>query len=166
MRISSAQIRAAKAKAELYGVRYDGLQERGKNKAPFYTWTDLVTGTTLLTPTIKELPDKIRAVRKKFMNPKAKRNSEKALELSRKFYGFDPRKVRKMNIDWPMALVCIGAAAQVDYISDKFDGVTRRYFHEFKKPAVVYVGDRPQKDGTNLIIIKGQFKIKPEGITG
>jgi len=90
----------------------------------------------------------------------------RALKISKQFYGFDPRSIHTINIDWPDALVCIGAAAQINYISDKFDGVIREYFHEFEKPAVVFVAESPQKDGSNLIIIHGKFKIKPEGITG
>jgi hypothetical protein len=115
---------------------------------------------------MKDIPAKVTAVRKKFANPKINKATRRALELSRKFYGFDPRKIKGINITWPKALVSIGAAARINYISDKFDGKTREYYHQFDKPAVVYVGDQPQKDGTSLIIIHGKFKIKPEGIVG
>ncbi len=91
---------------------------------------------------------------------------QKALELSRSFYGMAPRSVRKIKITWPKAVVCIGAAAQVDYISDKFDGTIRQYFHEFEGTAVAFVTAEPLADGDNLIIIKGNFKITPDGITG
>ncbi len=91
---------------------------------------------------------------------------KRALDLSRQFYGMAPRVIRKVKIDWPKSVVCIGAAAQIDYISDKFDGKVRQYFHEFEGEAVVFVGADPQKDGDNLIIIKGNFQITPDGITG
>lgn len=165
MSLTERQRQAAEYKASLYGVRFEGMQPK-KGKFPRYTWTDLVTGDTFLTQTIKGLPDKIIAVRKRFANSKRGSQTAQALELSRKFYGFDPRTITKVNLEWPRSLVCIGAAAQVDYVSDKFDGVVRRYFHEFKSGAVVYVGATPQKDGSNLIIIHGKFKIRPEGITG
>lgn len=164
MKLTQKLTKAAQEKADLYGVRFDGFQERPGGKAPAYTWTDLVTGTTFVTPTIGELPGKLIQSRRKFANPK--RSMKKAVELSRRFYGLAPRQIRRVNITWPRALVCIGAGARIDYISDKFDGKVRRYFHEFEKEALVYIPDYPQPDGKNLIIIHGNFEFQPEGITG
>lgn len=166
MKVTTAQKRAAQQKGDLYGVRFDGMWEMSPKKAPKYSWTDLITQGSFTTDTIKELPEKIMALRKKFANPNKNKSLKKAVKLSRKFYGFDPRKIKKVNITWPRALVSIGAAAQINYISDKFDGKMREYFHNFENKAVVYVGDTPQKDGTSLIIIHGNFKIKPDGIVG
>lgn len=89
-----------------------------------------------------------------------------AKQLSAEFHGFAPRRSRAVNIDWPKALVDLGACARVDYISRKWDNKTRRYFHEFEKPARVLAAPGSQRDGDGLLIIKGKFKFKPEGITG
>lgn len=89
-----------------------------------------------------------------------------ALELSKKFHGFDPRKIHSVNIDWPKHLMLIGPCVRIDYYSKKFDGKGRVYYHDFEKPCVVMAGASPQRDGTNLLVIKGNFEIKPEGITG
>lgn len=74
-------------------------------------------------------------------------------------------------MEWPRALMMLGLCAQVDYVSDKFDNKIRRYFHEFElsdpeKPCLLLADAQPQPDGSHLLIIKGHFKIKPEGIVG
>jgi hypothetical protein len=89
-----------------------------------------------------------------------------AVNLFETFHERDPKRVSRVRIDWPKALVQIGNCAQIDYISNKYDGRSRRYYHEFKQPCYVFVGARPQGDGDNLIVIKGKFKIKAEGIIG
>lgn len=91
---------------------------------------------------------------------------DRAVALSKQFHGFDPRRIKKVNIEWPRALMLLGPCVRVDYYSDKFDGKGRIYYHDFEKPAAVYAAESPQPDGTNLLIIHGNFKIKPEGITG
>lgn len=91
---------------------------------------------------------------------------DQAIKLSKRFHGFDPRRLQSVDIVWPKALVLIGRCLRIDYLCDKFDGKDRIYFHEFKNQCVVYAGESPQKDGTSLLIIHGKFKIKPEGITG
>ena len=90
----------------------------------------------------------------------------RAVKLSKRFHHFDPRTVSKFHVDWPKALTCIGAGVRIDYLCDKFDGKPRVYFHEFENLATVYVGDKPQADGTNLLIIKGKFRITQNGIEG
>lgn len=173
MKLTERQTDQAIEKGLLYGATFQGLQEgarKDKRSGEIdryfkYMWRDEITGSNFLSDGLRDLADKIREHRKRFMNPKVNRETKKALKLSRGFYGFDPRKVRRINIDWPRSVVCLGPAAQVDYISDKFDGVVRRYFHEFKD-AILYASAEPQKDGSNLLIIHGKFKVKPEGITG
>lgn len=91
---------------------------------------------------------------------------DRAVKLSKEFHGFDPRKIHEVKIEWPKALVALGPCVRLDYYSDKFDGKGRIYFHEFEKPAAVYAAESPQPDGTNLLIVHGRFRIKPEGITG
>lgn len=156
---------------------------RGKTKigwinseTPKYYKITYKSGST--TKTVTRRKDKVKFVKSgkygkviknrcpKMSNPSITDAVKRAVELSRKFYGFAPRKLRQVNIEWPTALVFIGAGAQVDYVADKFDGKTRQYYHRFEGPTEVFASDRPQKDGSNLLIIRGKFKIKKEGITG
>ena len=109
-------------------------------------------------------PGRVRNVCPKAANPAEAVN--KAMRLSKSFHGFDPRRIKGVDLDWPKALVCLGPCVRLDYYSDKHDGKPRIYFHEFEKPAAVYAAESPQPDGTNLLIIHGHFSIKPEGITG
>ena len=93
-------------------------------------------------------------------------DTDAALELSEKFHGYQPRRIKNTKITWPRSLVRIGACAQIDYVSDKFDGKLRRYYHEFVKPCEIYAVPNRQADGTNILIIRGRFKIKADGIIG
>jgi len=106
---------------------------------------------------------KVRNACLKTANP---RHLDASLRLSEKFHGARPRTVRRQPIEWPKSLVHIGALAQLDYISDKYDGTLRQYFHEFEKPCSVFAGAIAQADGTNLLIVKGRFNIKADGIVG
>jgi len=90
----------------------------------------------------------------------------RAKKLSRRFYGYRPRHLRKCNIDWPKALVSLGVCARVDYVTDKFDGQVRRYYHEFVPGVLVLAGADPQPNGDSLLVIKGKFKITEEGLVG
>jgi len=72
---------------------------------------------------------------------------------------------------WPQTLIQIGLCAQVDYVSDKWDGTVRRYYHEFdlgkaKRPCLLFAAPDPQADGSMLLIIKGHFTIESDGIIG
>jgi hypothetical protein len=89
-----------------------------------------------------------------------------AIELSKKFHGFDPRKIKRVGITWPKALAVLGACARVDYLCDKHDGKPRVYYHNFEKQCELYAAPGSQPDGSSLLIIRGNFQIKPEGITG
>ena len=91
---------------------------------------------------------------------------EKAEKISKLFYGMRPRNMRKTRITWPRALVLLGKCAQLNYVCDKFDGKVREYYHRFGPGCMVFAGDSPQADGTQLLIIKGKFKIQKAGITG
>jgi len=95
-----------------------------------------------------------------------KPETKKAMALSKAFYGFDPRYLKRRNITWPGALVLLGACPQVDYISDKFDGKKRQYYHEFKRPTLIFAGPKPQRNGDNILIIIGKFEITEAGIIG
>jgi hypothetical protein len=89
-----------------------------------------------------------------------------AVELFAEFYKRRPKAIHHVEIVWPKALTQIGLCAQVDYVSNKYDGKPRRYYHKFKQPCWVYAAPNPQPDGDNLLVIKGKFKIKAEGIIG
>lgn len=89
-----------------------------------------------------------------------------AAKLSERFHGAAPRKVRSVHIRWPKAMMRIGSCAQVDYRSDKWDGKERQYFHKFGQGAELYADTKPQADGSMIMLIRGKFRIKPEGITG
>ena len=89
-----------------------------------------------------------------------------AARLSASFHGAAPRHLRQVQVTWPKSLTLLGRCAQLDYVSDKFDGKVRRYFHEFTKPCLVLAAPRRQVGGDSLILLKGRFTIGPEGISG
>ena len=76
--------------------------------------------------------------------------------------------VKIKNVKWekPKALTHLGECSQVNYINDKFDGKLREYYHEFKNRPQLFASDRPQPDGSEMLLIIGKFKIRKEGITG
>lgn len=117
-------------------------------------------------PTTFELPAAHKSVRN--AKNKISQALNSALRKSEEFFGFKPRWVSKAKINWPKSLVQIGACAQVDYISDKFDGKIRRYFHEFDGPEMplIYAAPTPQPNGENILIIVGKFKIEKNGLIG
>jgi len=91
---------------------------------------------------------------------------DRAVKLSKKFYGFKPRRLKTINIKWPKALTHLGACAQVDYVSDKIDGKVRRYFHEFGPGVEIFASPEPDAGGRNVLIIRGKFKLTDKGIEG
>jgi hypothetical protein len=90
----------------------------------------------------------------------------KAINRSKAFHGRKIKRIKSVCIDWPKALVAIGHCARVEYLSDKYDGKKRLYFHDFDEPAVILAGESEQKNGENLLIIKGRFDINSLGIVG
>ena len=97
----------------------------------------------------------------------AKKEFEKAIKLSKKFFGFDPRRVSEIEIDkMPRTLVHLGQCSQVNYISDKYDGEFREYFHMFEGSSHLFTPAEPVKRGMSMLIILGDFKIKADGIVG
>lgn len=101
----------------------------------------------------------------KTANP-GSRALNQALDLSRRFHGATPRVVREINFRAPQSLVAIGECAQLDYVSDKFDGKRRRYFHEFEQPCKVLADPQRQTNGQSVIVLLGKFKITERGIIG
>jgi hypothetical protein len=91
---------------------------------------------------------------------------ERASKLSKKFHGAAPRTVKHIDFRSPKCLALIGSCAQLDYISDKWDGKRRQYYHKFEKPCLVMADPDPQPDGSRLIVILGKFKITERGIIG
>lgn len=90
----------------------------------------------------------------------------KAVQLSRLFHASGPRAIHRVDVEWPKALVLIGPCVQVDYLSDKFDGRVRWYYHEFKEPCMIFAAPESQPDGDSLLVIKGKFRITADGIVG
>ncbi len=99
-------------------------------------------------------------------NPRLSPAVKRAAKLSADFHGAPPRKLKYLDIEWPRALVRLGRCARVDYVSDKFDGKTRQYFHDFEGEASLFTAERPLPGGHSCLVIIGDFKIKPQGITG
>lgn len=151
--------------ATLYGLKYEGRKRVGSRMR--HVFVDLLTDNTLRVAGLSSLATAVQANRSPaFSKAVSKEARQRAVELSERFHGFKARKVHKVEIEWPDSLVCLGAAVRVDYISDKFDGEVRRYFHEFESPVVLYCDAEPQPDGSNLLVIIGKFTIEPDGITG
>ncbi len=92
--------------------------------------------------------------------------TNRAIDLSKKFHGLVPRRVRNVKIDWPKNLVLIGGCARLEYLSDKTDGKVRLYYHDFEKWAAVYAAPTAQPGGQNMLVIIGKFKITEDGIIG
>ncbi len=93
---------------------------------------------------------------------------KKAVERSWAFYGMKPRHKTKVLIEMGRrrVLMLIGQCMQLNYKCDKFDGKVREYYHRFGPGCQIYALDSPQPDGSEILIIKGPFKIKPAGLTG
>lgn len=91
-----------------------------------------------------------------------------AIKKSAEFFGFLPRRLHRIEIDWPKAAFIIGAGVRIDYASDKFDGKKRVYFHEFKPSSrvVIFAAEKPQPNGDNILIVKGKFRITDRGLIG
>lgn len=151
--------------AILYGLQYEG-RKRITSKM-LHVFTDLLTDNKIRVSTLNQLAQAVQAARSPGFNKLAKKAARsRAVELSESFHGFNARKIHQVDVEWPESLVCLGAAARIDYISDKFDGKVVRYFHDFVKPATLYCDSEPQPDGSCMLIIIGKFTIEPEGITG
>lgn len=74
------------------------------------------------------------------------------------------KRVKFVEVDLPQALVEIGVCPRVDYISDKFDGKRRRYFHEFTSRPKIYMSEKRMRNGQNVLLIIGKFKITADGL--
>ena len=96
----------------------------------------------------------------------SKKQLKKAVELSRKFFGFKPRKLKVVELDFPETLVHIGGCPRVDYINDKWTGELVQYYHYFEKDCNVFAFPEPQENGDNVLMIRGKFKITKDGLIG
>lgn len=100
-----------------------------------------------------------------FANPDGS-DRAKAVALSKKFHGFEPRRISKQRMNFPSAWTEIGVCSQLNYVTDKWDGKVREYFHEFVNECRIFAAPNVQPSGEALLLIKGNFEIRPEGITG
>ena len=88
---------------------------------------------------------------------------QKALKLFKDFRGYNPKNFRTRNFDFSGGLVLLGECDGVLYVSDKYGGAKNQtYIHKFNAP---YPKMFCNLKG-NILVIKGNFKILKEGITG
>lgn len=78
------------------------------------------------------------------------------------FTGFKDFKVTELNLTLPKELIKIGECDQINYVSDKWDGTRRFYFHTLEKFGNLYI----DPSGKIAIITGLNLKIKPEGLIG
>lgn len=95
-----------------------------------------------------------------------KRHREKAVRLSRAFFGFDPRRLHRIRITWPKAVSTLGGCAAIEYVCDKFDGKVRQYRHEFEGSCMVLAAPDCVAPGKRMLIVVGDFEITKDGIKG
>lgn len=108
-------------------------------------------------------------MKEKRLTMKDRSRLKKTIEISEKFFQFEARNKKKINMNFPTrntALVKLGECSQVNYVCDKFDGVVREYFHEFEDPCVLMVNPIKQPGGKTMLVILGKFKIGADGIVG
>lgn len=96
----------------------------------------------------------------------SKRQLAKAVKLSREFFGFNPRKIKAMDLNVPTVMTHIGGCPEVHYINDKWTGKLVQYYHKFGKDCQIYAFPDPQKNGDNVLMIRGKFKITEDGLIG
>lgn len=89
-----------------------------------------------------------------------------AAMLSQRFHGLPPRRVSRVKITWPKALVLIGHVVQLDYLSDKEDGKVRIYTHDFDKPPRLFASNSARVGKENMLLVHGNFDITELGIVG
>jgi hypothetical protein len=98
------------------------------------------------------------------------RGMQKAKESRLKFSWQDDVKTYNMNVQMPKAgdaVMMIGTAENLDYVSDKFDGNKRLYTHKLKKHGIVLAVMPKSGDVVKTVIITDlALHIRPEGLTG
>lgn len=100
------------------------------------------------------------------MGCKRRKAIAQAAMLSQRFHGLRPRRISRLKITWPKALVLIGHVVRLDYLSDKEDGKMRIYTHDFDKPAQVFASGSAKRGRKNMLLLHGRFAITDEGIVG
>lgn len=91
---------------------------------------------------------------------------KKALSKSQQFHGWKPRWIRKVVVEWPKALVLIGVCPRIDYVSDKWDGEFRLYWHKFDSPPQLFLSPEKMPNGDTMLVVIGKFNVTDEGIIG
>jgi len=151
--------------AKLYGLAFVS-RKRSHGRVSF-RFTDLLTGRPVLGRNLSQLAAAVVANRETGFTHLVKQAALKqAVKLSEKFHRQAPRFERKIHIDWPDSLTSLGVCARVDYIADKWSDGLVRYWHEFEGPAMLLADPALQKNGYQVLIIYGKFKIESDGITG
>ena len=95
---------------------------------------------------------------------------QKAKESRLNFSQQDNVKKYNMNVQMPKAgdaVMMIGTAENLDYVSDKFDGQKRLYTHRLKKHGTILAVMPKSGDVVKTVIITDlSLHIRPEGLTG
>lgn len=89
-----------------------------------------------------------------------------AARLSQRFHGFRPRRLKRVTLTWPKALALIGHVVRLDYLSDKEDGKSRIYTHDFEQPVQAFASRSGKREQKNLLLLRGKFTITEKGIVG
>jgi hypothetical protein len=91
-----------------------------------------------------------------------------AKRLSKLFHWFKASRVTHRKWTTPEELVRLGSAcAQVNYVSDKFDGELREYYHKFEGRSELFAAvDEKGNAIPGTLIILGDFDINEFGIVG
>jgi hypothetical protein len=78
------------------------------------------------------------------------------------WHGFGSSRTTRVNIPAPpRALVKLGDAVKIEYLSHKGDGRRRRYAHDFEKPYPVLATGT---DGKHLLLVGGRVQITERGL--
>ena len=94
------------------------------------------------------------------MSSKAK--IDRAADLFESFTGHDAQKVTNIKHTFPDTCLTVGKCEGILYETVR-DGVTEHYIHKFKKSARPTLG--ASHDGTQLVLIGGDFRFTDAGIT-
>lgn len=92
----------------------------------------------------------------------SKARVEKAAKLFESFTGHDADTVKKLSHKFPDTCLQVGKCDGIMYETVR-DGKTEHYIHKFKKHARPVLG--ASHDGTQLVLIGGNFTFTDAGIT-
>lgn len=134
-----------------------------------YTLVEFVSGSRKG----RQLLVKSNLLKKTLSNPAKKKKAAKpkinqaAVKQYMDFHGKDSAKITTVSIDMPGkndALVYLGDVSEVNYLSNKHDGVRRHYTHEVKKYGKLFAVVNKNKRVQTLIIANVNTRIDKRGL--